>query len=407
MAMRNLVNPDLYAGYAPGQAPPQVGGQPWGMPAATMGGGTAQPPGPPGQVGPYQGLGNWGNDPFGYTNGSILTPWTQPLPGMGTGGGVATPNLTPWSYKDFNYDIRQPEGYQASQFAAPDKFTYMNFDQPGAFRPPSEAEMMADPAYKASLGAGQQAIEGSAARSGTLRTGGTLKDLAKFGAELGTQTYDKIYGRRASEYDRAYGISKDVYGTNRANAAENYDRNFRTGFDVHNANEAARLGGYQASTDASLRGQQLGFEAATGAYDRNRQNAKEGWESQQEMARAAAAAANAGNERDYQRAMDQYQMAYGIFQNNQATQFDRMMAMTQLGYGAAGQQAGYAGNYGGTMGDLYTGAGNARAAGIVGGANAINAGLGGIGDTAMDLYAYSRMAPRMPGAPVPVTYPRR
>lgn len=394
-----------YAGFAPSQSPYDVAGQPWAMP------GVAPPP-PPGQIGPNQGMGNWGSDPFGYTNGSLLQPWTQPfIAPDSTKGGVAAPALTPWSYADFSYNFKAPGGYNATQFQAPGKFTYMDMEAPSPFRAPSASDVEADPAYQARLAGGTRAIERTAAREGNLRGGGTLKGLAKYGQELSSEEYDKIYGRKASEYDRAYGINRDLYTTNRGNAAENYDRNFRTQFDVHNANESARLGAYQASSDVALRGGELGYNIATGTYDRNQANAKAAWDSQQEMARAAAAAANAGNARDYDRAMAEYQMAHDLFRENQGIQWDRLAGMTNLGYGAASQQAGFAGARGGTLADLYTGGANAQAAGTIGGANAWNGALGGIANSAMDIYAMSRTpgfagggGAGMPGTPYTGSY---
>jgi hypothetical protein len=381
-----------YAGYAPTEQPPMVGGQPWGMPAS----------GYPGQQGPYQGLGNWGNDPFGYTGGSQLTPWTQPLPSWQSGGGYAAPDLKPWQYQDFGYNFTAPGGYSASQYAQPGKFTYMNMQAPGEFRAPSVADMKNDPAYQARMEAMTDATQRSAAASGNLRSGGTLRGLAQFGQQIATEEFDKIYGRKASEYDRTYGIAKDLYGTNRQNTAENYDRNFKNSFDVHNANEGARLGAYQASSDVALRGGELGYNIATGTYDRNQANAKLAYDSQQEMARAQAAAANAGNDRDYQRAMQQYGLAYDIFNNNQDRQWNRLTQMAGMGMQGAGAQAGFAGQRGQTMADLYTGGANAQAAGTIGGANAINQGIGGILNTGMDLYGMYQMGGYgLPGTQLP------
>lgn len=384
-------------------------GQPWAMPAAAPPPTGAAPGVPAGTAG-YQGLGNFGSDPFGYSGGSMLTPWTQPLPSLGPGGpgsgAVVAPDLKPWQYQDFNYSFTAPGGYAAGTITAPDKFTYMNFDAPGAFRAPTADDMRADPAYEAQLRTGRDAVEKSAAFSGTLRSGGTLRDLARFGDDLGAQAYDRIYNRRASEYDRAYGISRDTYATNRSNAAENYDRNFRNRFDVEQANEGNRLNAYTASSDVALRGGELGYNIATGTYDRNQANAKAAYDSQQEMARASAAAANATNERDYRRAMEQYGMAYDIFNRNQDTQFGRLLTMTQLGMGAAGAQAGYAGNYGGTLADLYTGGANARAAGYVGSGNAWSGAISGGVNDAIDIYGMSRMGVGGYGTPVPrPTYP--
>jgi hypothetical protein len=152
----------------------------------------------------------------------------------------------------------------------------------------------------------------------------------------------------------------------------------------------------------ALRGGELGYNIATGTYDRNQANAKLAYDSQQEMARAQAAAANAGNDRDYQRAMQQYGLAYDIFNNNQDRQWNRLTQMAGMGMQGAGAQAGFAGQRGQTMADLYTGGANAQAAGTIGGANAINQGIGGILNTGMDLYGMYQMGGYgLPGTQLP------
>ena len=520
-------------GYQPYTPPMNTAGQPL-APGTSNTGGNA----PAGQVG-YQGLGDWGSDPFGYTGGSLLTPWTQQLP-KSTFGGYSAPQSSMFNYGDFSYGFSVPGGYdareiatpeamaafnvsipggysasnlpgeyfardiqapgafggynwqmpeqfnvQANQISHPGKFTYMDMAAPERFQAPSEEEMMADPSYQARLKAGTEALERSAAAAGTLRGGGTQRALAQYGQELGTQEYEKIYGRKASEYDRAYGISRDLYGTNRSNAAENYDRNFRTTFDVERTNidnalraaqinsqsqieggrlgwdiaqgtynlgwqpqfqvaqaneqnrlgaaelsgrnllgaEAARLGAYSASANASLQGQGLawdvhsgtydrnarwpfevamaneqnrlaayrastdaylgghglGYQIAAGTYDRNRENAMLNWETANRNAAASASAGNASADEQYRRTMQEYGLAYDIFQNNQSNQWNRLMQASQLGMNAAGQQGSYGDAYGNALDAAYTGAANAQAAGTVGAAQGYGGGIMGAG----------------------------
>jgi hypothetical protein len=392
---------EYYAGYQPGEQPYSVGGDPWAMPGIVAPG---QMPSAPGQMGQFQGLGNWGNDPFGYTQGSMLTPWTQPLPTW-QGGGYAAPNLTQFSYGDFGYNFRDPGGFAARPLDTPERFTHYNFEAPQPFRAPSQDEILADPNYQARLTSGTNAINRSAAAAGNLRGGGTLRGLMEYGQRLASEEGDKIYGRRASEYDRAYGISKDVYGTNRSNAAENYDRNITNRLRVAEGNEDRRLAGYQADAASAASMGRLGYDVATGTYDRNRQNAMDSWQSAMDAERARASAANAGSAQDYNRQMAEYGLAMDIYNMNQDRQWGRLMDMTSLGYGAAGQQAGYAGIYGGNVGDYYTGAANARAAGTVAGGNAWNSALGGIGQSAMDYYLMSGMG-GFGGVGTNVGYPR-
>jgi len=104
----------------------------------------------------------------------------------------------------------------------------------------------------------------------------------------------------------------------------------------------------------------------------------------------------ASNEYDkvYNRALREYQQAYGIFGNNQANQFGRLNALSQSGLTAAGNVNANNSGYAQGASDLYTQQGNANAAGTVGSANAWNSALGNIGNTAGNLaYWYATRPP--------------
>jgi hypothetical protein len=99
----------------------------------------------------------------------------------------------------------------------------------------------------------------------------------------------------------------------------------------------------------------------------------------------------------YNRALGQYQQRYGIFENNQANQFNRLAAMSGLGQTAAtslGQQGQAAAQNVGNI-DLTSGAQQgqdlqniaaAQASGYVGGANAWSGALGGTANSLTNLY---------------------
>jgi hypothetical protein len=93
----------------------------------------------------------------------------------------------------------------------------------------------------------------------------------------------------------------------------------------------------------------------------------------------------------YNRARDQYQQQYNIFQNNQGNQFNRLAALAGIGQTSTGQlnQAGQQGasnsgnillGSGGQIGQNINNAGAATASGYVGGANAYGGALGNIGN---------------------------
>jgi hypothetical protein len=108
------------------------------------------------------------------------------------------------------------------------------------------------------------------------------------------------------------------------------------------------------------------------------------------------------NDKYYNRDIGEYQMANGIFNQNQQNQFGRLA-------GVAGIGADTASGYGNTAAGLITGAGNATAAGQAGSASAWANGLQGAGNTAagtMMAYPWYKQAPVNYGSPYqgPVDY---
>jgi len=329
-----------------------------------------------------------GFDPFNYTLGSLLTPWTREFVAPpGSGGGYSPPAFTPFQFNQFGYNYRPPDAYSGfKEFQAPDAFGYQAFEGAPAFKGITEADLQADPSYQFRKQAGQDALESSAAARGLLRSGGTAKALADYNQQAASQEYGNVYNRKASEYDRAAQLARADYATNRANAAENYDRNFQTGLAASEANNRNRLAAYQASTDANIRGNQLGYDIAQGTYDRNLALARQQWQDQANAAAAAASAGSANANQSYDRAMREYMLAHDLFQENQANQYNRLMGLAELGMRGSGAQGGYGSEYGGTLGNLYTGIGNAQAGSKMAQGNAWATGLGNLGNAAIGLY---------------------
>lgn len=318
------------------------------------------------------------SNPFGYTDGSLLTPWTRKFEYSGGSGGSGVAEFKPFSYGDFSYNVRNP-GQFGEQYRTPDKFSYGDFQAPDPFKAPTAADMGQDPGYQFRLSQGMGAMQNAAAARGLLRTGGTFQALNDYAQDAASQEYGNVYNRRASEYDRAYGQARDVYGINRGNAAENFDRNTSAGLNAYQA----RLGAFKTNADVSLAADGLGLQAATGAWDRNFAKARQGYEDERGHAQAVASAGAAAANQDYARQLMAYQMERDDFRTNQDRQYNMLMGFSGQGLGAAGAMAGYGGAYAGASGGYMTGAGNARAAGQVGGANAWNQALGNIGNTAM------------------------
>ena len=131
----------------------------------------------------------------------------------------------------------------------------------------------------------------------------------------------------------------------------------------------------------------------------------------------------------YQRSADEYDRTYGQFQDRSNQRWNRLSQLTDLGYDAAGRQAGYEGAYGdrlygaesdfargttgvnqwqaGNEGDTQLRAGDVNAAGTVGATNAWNDTIQGVTDKfgqAMTSRG-STVAPSTTGRINPVTMP--
>lgn len=393
-------------------------------------------------------------DPFAYTNGSLLTPWTREY-APPTPGGFGSVQMDPFNYQDFSYSgFRDPGTFEAGpefsrpadfkfdaykgadpfkyeSYTAPEKFSFADFVAPDKFTGISEADLRADPSYQFRFDQGQGALQNTMAARGMLRSGAAAKALVDYGQNAASQEYGNVYARKASEADRNFGQAFTDYQARRQNAAENfdrnelnrlnayrtnydvasgtydrneanrlnayrtnydvaggvYDRNFNSAFQTHNANFGNRLNAYRANADTALGAGRLGYEIAAGTYDRNRQNAQDRWNSAYSLESGRVGAANASANAARNAYIDQYEREQDNFFNNQDRQWSKLVTLASMG-----DPGGYAAN----MGNLVTGAGNARAAGTVGSANAWQGGLQNAGNAMMDwgtLYALNRRGP--------------
>lgn len=263
--------------------------------------------------------------------------------GGGSGYGPA-PNSTPFQYDPFK---------------GPDAFSYADYDSPDPFagptwQAPTGVDDTNDPGYTARLKEGERALQRSAAAKGTLLTGGTLADLAKFGQEYAANEYQNVYNRAYQNYDTDY-----------KRQASEYDRSAQAGFQEYMTNRNNQFQNYQTNFENSLNAYKTNFETAFQPWQANYDQAYKSW---------------FGN----------YTAAQQEFQNQMAKEnqkFNQLYQTTALGLGAVGQQAQYGSGYANNMGNIYgnygqgstdliTGAGNANAAGQVGSSNAWNNAFG-------------------------------
>lgn len=331
-----------------------------------------------------------GADPFAYTGGSLLTPWTKAFtPPGGSGGGYSAPAYSPFNFGDFSYSYGGAPQVDAERIKGPEKFSYADYksaDPYGAFKAPTADDMKQDPGYQVRLDRGNQAFMQSKAASGLLRSGAFAKGLSDYNQESASQEYGNVFNRAMGGYQTnrdTYGLNEGNrfrdYSANRAGASSDFDRNWGASFQTQNANASNSLQAGMANATNSLAGGRLGFDIASGQWDRNYGKARQGYEDQRSAASAAASAGASNSSLEYNRALQQYQMEHDIFQENQGNQFSRLMAMANLGNPGMVSPM----QYGNAQGDIYMQRGNAQAAGQVGSGNAWNQAFGGIASGAM------------------------
>lgn len=107
--------------------------------------------------------------------------------------------------------------YTAPKWEPPPAFSYKQFEAP------TPDSIYADPSYQFREGQGRRALEQSAAGRGTLRSGGTLKDLINYGQNAASQEYSNIYGRAVDAHNMGLQQELGTYGVNYGVSKDNRD----------------------------------------------------------------------------------------------------------------------------------------------------------------------------------------
>jgi hypothetical protein len=101
------------------------------------------------------------------------------------------------------------------------------------------------PGYQFRLDEGRRAMEGSAAARGSLMSGGTLKDLVRFGQGIAADDFNDQFNRTASVAAGGQQVNTTLAGLG-ANAATNIGNNMMQGANARAsgyAGQAAAIGG--------------------------------------------------------------------------------------------------------------------------------------------------------------------
>ena len=142
----------------------------------------------------------------------------------------------------FDYTAPPTPTYNAPTAKTVDPFAYASFQAPTI----QDAE--SQPGYQFGVQQGEQALQQSRAAQGTLRTGGTLKDILDYGRNAATQNYSNVFNQNLSQY-----------ATNRGNALDAYNTNYQT--QVKDPNDLAVQNAQSQFTD-QLAANTLGLNTA-------------------------------------------------------------------------------------------------------------------------------------------------
>jgi hypothetical protein len=129
---------------------------------------------------------------------------------------------------------------------------------PPQFGVPTLQDAQNEPGYQFRLQAGQSALDNSAAAKGTLRTGGSLKDLVEYGQNFGAQEYQNVFNRALQGYNTNYTAAKDAYAPRFAQ----YQNQFQAEQSRAQLEANQHWLAYQAMIDAMLRKEGLAAQVA-------------------------------------------------------------------------------------------------------------------------------------------------
>lgn len=330
------------------------------------------------------------NDPFAYTGGSLLTPWSKAIPTapVASGGGIS---MDPFSYKDFNYSTKAPGDYAAAAPITAGQVQAGTINPLSKFTAPTLDETN-DPGYAFRLKEGQRAIQNQASKQGA-RGGDVMKAFEDYAQNYASGEYSNLWQRAFNTWGQENANDLNVQGANVSNklAADtgNADRSMNA--QQADAQNLYALYGIQQNAENT------GLAASTGAYDRNRQNASDMWNSAFQI-NSHNASAGAGNDAtNYARQMQQYGLEHDLFEENQSNQWNRLTQLAGIGNNAQANLSGAGGQYYDAYGNLVTGQANANAAGAVGGANAYGSLLNTAG--ALALYGGTSTTKKPPVTP--------
>jgi hypothetical protein len=134
------------------------------------------------------------------------------------------------------------------------------------FQAPTAAQAEQTPGYQFTLGQGEQAVQNSAAASGGLLTGGTLKATTGYAEGLADTTYQQTYQNALQQYQQAYNQfqNNQTNTFNRLSGVSGVGQTAATNLGQQGQAAASNVGSINLTTGAQ-QGQQLNNAGAATA----------------------------------------------------------------------------------------------------------------------------------------------
>lgn len=211
------------------------------------GGGASTQTGPPTTYKDF-----YSGNPYGYQG-----PATEdPSNGGGTPpvGGSTQTGSTVGDLSQF--PAFTPPGFEnATPLSAPNPYSYTPFSYQN-FSAPTLEDAQNAPGYQFGLKQGQDALQNSAAARGTLRGGGTLKDLFGYTNAAAEQNYGNVFNQNLTSYN-----------TNRDNAFGTWAANTGAGLNAYNTNWGTTKDVNASVNSGNQQNYQNAYQNAAGAFN--------------------------------------------------------------------------------------------------------------------------------------------
>lgn len=216
----------------------------------------------------------------------------------------------------------------------------------------TQEQLEATPGYQFTKNQGLKAVQNSAAARGLGSSGMAQRGAAEYVTGLADSTWQNVYAQLATERQARY--------TAAATDLERIMAGYERGYGLSAAERAAQFSAGQTNRETAM-------NALTGAY--GLRAAERGAQYQVDVANREAqlrAIQDAYNLRNTERTTN-----FNAYQTDLANRYNRLYQMSALGSGAATGAGAIGATTAGQIGQTMVGAGNAQAAAIMGGANAL------------------------------------